>query len=264
MNIEYEADNEWDEDADDCVEDDEIEEDDFLADFGADRFVSAPAPATERDLAKQAKAEAREMKAMMMQAERDAKRNAREYKAAAKERAAEAKRAAKRAEKGEPAADDDELFSDNATPIVGKAKIVLLKKVKQYKTLFPDELKKFKIKRNPTEKDLADALTEMEVLVETSGIDGFLLDGVLQSIKLIEGASSYTTSYDIRGCADMLKGNKQFGSLMRQLFIKYNVFSAVPAEYQLLMLVSTTAYICTQKNKNRSQINAYLNEPMAA
>ena len=237
-------------------------EDDFLADMGTDRYQSAPAPATEKDAARAAKDAARELKQIMLEAQRDAKRQAREYKAAEKERAAEGKRAAKRADRGEP---DDELFSTDGSPILGRDKIVLMKKVKQYKSLFPAELKAFKVKKNPSTKDLADALAEMEVLVEVNGMDEFLMDGVLQSIKLIEGASAYTTNYDIRGCADLLKGNKQFGSLVRQLFIKYNVFSAVPAEYQLLMLVSTTAYICASKNKpsNRDAINSYLNEPVA-
>lgn len=256
VGIEYGEEGEYDEDGEGEGEDD------FLADMGTDRYQSAPAPATEKDAARAAKDAARDLKQMMLEAQRDAKRQAREYKAAEKERAAESKRAAKRADKGEP---DDELFSTDGSPILGRDKIVLMKKVKQYKSLFPAELKAFKVKKNPSTKDLADALAEMEVLVEVNGMDEFLMDGVLQSIKLIEGASAYTTNYDIRGCADLLKGNKQFHSLCKQLFIKYNVFSAVPAEYQLLMLVSTTAYICANKNKasNRDAINSYLNEPVA-
>jgi hypothetical protein len=135
-----------------------------------------------------------------------------------------------------------------------------LKKVKQYKSLFPEELKTFKIKKNPNITELSDALTEMEVLVETHSVDGFLMDSVLQCIKLIENVSSVSSNYDIRGCADLLKSNKQFNTLAKQLFIKYNVFSSVPAEYQMILLVSTTAYICTNKNKNKHQIDAYLNE----
>ena len=143
-------------------------------------------------------------------------------------------------------------------PIQGRDKILLLKKIKQYKSLFPTELKTFKIKKNPNCKDLEDALSEMEVLVETNGIDGFLMDSILQSLKMVEGASAMTQNYDIRGLSDLLKANKQFHSLCKQLFIKYNVFSAVPCEYQLLMIVTTTAYVCTQKNKNKHHINAYL------
>ena len=240
----------------------EPEEEEFLAGMGSDQYRPAPSPAALKDAEREAKAAAREMRATMLEAQRDARQRMREAKADQKERAAEAKRAAKRGAKGEPEADDG-LFSDTGSPILGKSKIILLKKVQQYKSLFPAELKAFKIKKNPSEKDLADALAEMEVLVETSGVDDFMMDGVLQSIKLVEGASSYTTSCDIRGCADLLKANKQFHSLCKQLFIKYNVFSAVPAEYQLLMLVSTTAYVCAGKNKNRAAINAYLNEPLA-
>jgi hypothetical protein len=34
----------------------------------------------------------------------------------------------------------------------------------------------------------------------------------------------------------------------------------IPDEYQLLILVSTTAYICINKNKNKDQLENYLNE----
>ena len=38
--------------------------------------------------------------------------------------------------------DDDSLFGDGATPILGKDKRVLIAKLHQYKNLFPNELKK--------------------------------------------------------------------------------------------------------------------------
>jgi hypothetical protein len=253
VGIEYDEEEEYESEGEDEGEED------FLADMGVDRYPPAAPAGSEKDAARQVKADARELKQIMLEQQRAMKRQAREDKADAKERAAESKRAAKRADKGE--AEADELFSNEGTPIMGKNKLVLLKKVQQYKTLFPAELKAFKVKKNPSEKDLADALAEMEVLVEVNGVDGFLLDGVLQSIKLVEGASSYT-QYDIRGCADLLKSNKQFHSLCKQLFVKYNVFSSVPAEYQLLLLVSTTAYICSNKNRGKAQINAYLDEPV--
>jgi hypothetical protein len=43
---------------------------------------------------------------------------------------------------------DSDLYSDEGTEIKGKDKLILLHKIKQYKTLFPDELKTFKIKPN--------------------------------------------------------------------------------------------------------------------
>ena len=41
--------------------------------------------------------------------------------------------------------DDDSLFGDDATPILGKDKRVIIAKLHQYKNLFKDDLKKFKI-----------------------------------------------------------------------------------------------------------------------
>jgi hypothetical protein len=79
---------------------------------------------------------------------------------------------------------------------------------------------------------------------------------------MVEGASSYSNRYDIRGCSDLLKSNKQFHSLCKQLYVKYKVFSKVPVEYQMIMLVSTTAYICNHKNRNKESLETYLNEPI--
>ena len=61
-------------------------------------------------------------------------------------------------------------------------KHILLKKVKQYKNLFPEELKKFKIKPNPSEQELQNYLSEMEILVELDSVDEFIMDGVIQSL----------------------------------------------------------------------------------
>lgn len=230
-------------------------DDDFLNELGNDVYQEK-SNLTVKELAKKDKADAKATKLLILEGEREMKRQIREDKKAQLEQIKFDKHQKKINGKSN---DNDSLYGD-ATPILGKDKILLLKKVKQYKSLFPEELKTFKIKKNPNITELSDALTEMEVLVETHSVDGFLMDSVLQCIKLIENVSSVSSNYDIRGCADLLKSNKQFNTLAKQLFIKYNVFSSVPAEYQMILLVSTTAYICTNKNKNKHQIDAYLNE----
>ncbi len=237
----------------------DYEEDDFLAELDNDRYVATPVR-TEKEIERARKDEVRDAKRAALEHEQDIKRQIREAKRDQREAEAEARREAKRVKKsGGDDAGDDQLFSEAGTPIQGKDKIVLLKKVKQYKSLFPAELKGFKVKKNPSTKELSEALSEMETLVETSGVDGFLMDGVFQTMKLIEGVSSCTKNYDIRGCADLLKANREFHNLCKQMFIKYGVFSSVPAEYQLLLLVSTTAYVCAAKNKNKDAMNEYLN-----
>ena len=52
----------------------------------------------------------------------------------------------------------------------------------------------------------------MEAIVETSSIDNFMTESILQSIKLIE-AGSARTKYNISGTAEMLKQNQQFQHL---------------------------------------------------
>ena len=119
-------------------------------------------------------------------------------------------------------------------------------------------MKTFKIKKNPTKQDLQASLDEMEIIVSTNSVDTFLTDGIIQSIKIIEGVSSVTQKYNVTGMAELLKANPQFHSLCKQLYIKHGTFSQIEPEYQLLFLVATTAYICRNKNANKHQLDAYL------
>ena len=157
--------------------------------------------------------------------------------------------------------DDNSLFDDKGTELLGRDKRMLLSKIQQYKSLFPEELGKFKIKKNCSAEDLKLYLTEMESIVDTSSVEQFLTDSILQCIKMTEGLSSYT-KYDITGCADLLKANKQFHTLTKQMYIKYKVFNNVPPEYSLAVLVATTAYICKNKNTKKKEIESFLNQPI--
>jgi len=157
---------------------------------------------------------------------------------------------------------DSDLYSDEGTEIKGKDKLILLHKIKQYKTLFPDELKTFKIKPSATISELKQYIDDIDVIVSTSDVDQFLTDSILQCIKLIEIPTSRTKNYNISGLSDILKANKQFHQLCKKLYLKYGCFEAVPAEYQLVILVATTAWICKNKNANKDSLEAYLNEPI--
>ena len=157
---------------------------------------------------------------------------------------------------------DNELYSDEGTCIQGKEKLLLLHKIKQYKTLFPDELKSFKIKPNCSVSDLKQYIDEIDVIVSTSDVDQFLTDSILQCIKLIEIPTSRTKNFNITGLSDMLKSNKQFHQLCKKLYLKYGCFDNVPPEYQLVLLVATTAYVCKNKNAGRNELELYLNEPI--
>ena len=157
--------------------------------------------------------------------------------------------------------DDSSLFDDQGTELIGREKRVLLSKIQQYKNLFPEELSKFKIKKNCSTSDLQLYLSEMESIVDTSSVEQFLSDSIVQCIKLTEGISTYTR-YDITGCADMLKSNKQFHTLTKQMYIKYKVFDKVPPEWQLTILIATTAWMCKTKNAKKKEIENFLNQPL--
>ena len=154
----------------------------------------------------------------------------------------------------------NDLFSNkHATEILGVGRRMLIAKIKQYKSLFPDELKGFKLKKNPSVDDLNDAITEMDAILNTSSVDNFITDGIMQSLKVVENASAHTR-YNISGLSDILKNNKQFHSLVKQLYLKYQVFSKVSFEYQLVFIITTSAYICVKQNQQRPLMEQYLNE----
>ena len=156
---------------------------------------------------------------------------------------------------------DDFLFSDKPTEILGKTKRELLNRISTFKTLFKEELKGFKIKKNATEIELNEYLEEMSVIVETGGVNQFVTDMMINSIKMVEPIST-RTKFNISGLSDMLKMNPEFNKMTKLLYLKYNVFAKVPIEYQFALLIMTTAYICIQKNKNMNQIDNILNEPV--
>ena len=68
------------------------------------------------------------------------------------------------------------------------------------------------------------------------------------------------TKFNIRGLTDLLKSNKQFNILSKQIFLKYGFYSNVGVEYQCLLIIISSLYITVNKNNNRSSIESYLNE----
>ena len=145
---------------------------------------------------------------------------------------------------------DSELYSNDAIEPQGKEKILLLHKIKQYKNLFGEELKSFKIKANCSIGELKAYIDDMDIIISTSNVDSFIADSILQSIKLLEIPTTRLKNFNLSGLSDLLKSNKEFHNLTKQLYLKYNVFQKVPPEYQLLILVSTASYICMNKNKS--------------
>ena len=234
---------------------------DFLAELDSDRFVSSEETEKEQVMIEK---NAKEQKAERLRMDRERKLQMKEQLLAEKVRLKMEKehdKADKEREKKKTTGQEEDMFSATGTPLVGKDRIVLLKKVSQYKSLFPSELKNFKVKQNASVEELNAVLTEMATLVEVGGMDEFMMSSVLSCMKLVEAPTAGTT-YDIRGCADMLKNNAEFHKLCKILFIKYQVFTKVPAEMQLLILVSTTAYMCNSKNRGKSSIDSYLNQPI--
>jgi hypothetical protein len=193
--------------------------------------------------------------------EREQRELEREFKEQIKEQTKAQKKHEIKERKVNNIMESNDLFDETGTEIIGRDRRVIINKMNQYKSLFPKELAKFKVKKGASIEELQAYLQEMSTIVECSSYDNFLSDSILQSIKLVEGGTK-ATRYDITGCADMLKANPQFNNLLKQLYVKYNVFHKIPPEIQMVLLISTTSYICINKNKNKGMINDYLNQPM--
>ena len=149
----------------------------------------------------------------------------------------------------------DELFSDKSkTPILGKNKRELIAKIKQYKLLFPEQLKSFRVKKKATEEELQKYLDEIDCILSTSKLDSFLCEAVNYAVGVIEKMSLMTKDYDLSGIQEMLKNNKEFQDLIRILSIKYNTFSQVSPELQLAIIVTSTSYICVMTNRQKKQL----------
>ena len=155
--------------------------------------------------------------------------------------------------------DQFSLFDEIPTVLIGRDRLFITKQINQYKVLFPNELSKFKVKKNANLDELNQALEECRALIEINSVDNFIMDSILGSIKMIEGFT-VDTSYDITSLSIMLKMNPEFQKLAKLLFIRYNIFNNVPIEYQMMMVITTSIYLCIQKNNHKSSMNSYLNE----
>lgn len=157
-----------------------------------------------------------------------------------------------------------DLFGAQASPILGIDRRELLIRVKEYKTLFADiaEVKAFKIKEGATVEQLQAAVDELDIIVSSSGTQQLCDNMVLSAIRMAEAASSRTPRFDITGTADMLQGNVEFHRLVKQLSIRYRVFSRLPPEYQLALMITSTAMIARNANQRRHDIEGMLNVPL--
>ena len=86
------------------------------------------------------------------------------------------------------------------------------------------------------------------------------MDSVYSSLNLIEPLTAKTKNCNITGLSNLLKSNKQFNSLTKQMLLKYGCYSNVAPEYQILLIIVSSVYITVNKNNNRSSIESYLNE----
>ena len=56
--------------------------------------------------------------------------------------------------------------------------------------------------------------------------------------------------------------NEVINQLCNKLYLKYGCFTKITTEYQLIFIISTTAYIGKKKYANKEELVSYLNEPV--
>ena len=217
----------------------------------------------EKEIKKQEKDEKRQMVRFLQDKQREEKRQIRMNKEEEMRQKKEMKNRNKTVKNEDHIEnkEDGSLYDEEGTELMGRDRIIVTKQINQYRILFPKELSKFKLKKKASLEELKNALEECRALIEINSVDVFVLDSILSCCKMIEGYT-LNSDYDISGLSVLLKSNPQFVSLSKQLFVRYHIFSNVPPEYQMMMCIISTSYLCIQKNKGRASINSYLDEPL--
>ena len=113
--------------------------------------------------------------------------------------------------------------------------------------------------KNASETQLQEHIKNIEDILDTNEIDTFIHDSIFQSIKLIEPFTT-NTRYNINGLSSMLKLNPQFMNLTNRLMLKYDLFKTTPIEYQMLMCITSCAYLTIQMNQSKPALNEFLNQ----
>lgn len=154
----------------------------------------------------------------------------------------------------------DNLFSSKPSKILGKERLELLARIRNYKQLFSDKLSKFKIKKNATKDELQEYLDEINAILETSQSDSFLNDSIFHLFQIVENVS-IRTKYNLAGFTELLKGNVEFRNLVKILSSKYASFASVSPEIQVCFIIVSLGYITISKNQELSRISSQLNQP---
>lgn len=246
---ESESDSESDS-SDDESDDEDNDADDELEQLTRTKYVSKVAQEKNMKAQKEQEKEAEKERKKM---EKEEEKQQKKLEKAQRDVEKAAEKAQKNAEKEatkKVKTEDSALFSKKGSELYGRDKLELIAKFNQFKVLFPDnkKLQALKMKKNCTVDELQQYLAECDAIIETDCVESFVTDSILQCLKMMEMVSA-RTRYNIKGLADMLRANPQFNTLARQLYFKYKVFGSAPPEAQMLLLIATSTWVCSEKNK---------------
>jgi hypothetical protein len=148
----------------------------------------------------------------------------------------------------------------------------LYHKITLYHKFFPKEVKGLKLKKDASIDELHDYIKACDATIMASDVNNFLQFQILSAIRVVERLSAIagnvklpfiraTIKCNITSTADKLQEDPEFGRLCNLLFIKYNMFSTIPPEFQLMFLILKTAMLARVENSlSEKNMREFLNQ----
>jgi hypothetical protein len=150
-----------------------------------------------------------------------------------------------------PSFRDEDIFAPRTTPLFGKERREVLQKIKEFRALFPDELKGFKCSPKASLEELKGLLEEMETVVSVGSVTKICDEAVLMAVQAMEHVTSRSHYLDISGCSQTLRSNPEFARICKVIWVKHRLLTQAPPELQLVLIVGSQALVCAQLNRKK-------------
>jgi hypothetical protein len=142
-----------------------------------------------------------------------------------------------------------------------KERVLLKRKILQYKVTFPHLLKEYEFGNldDLTPEQLENLLTEFQIVVNTSNSGFFTKTLYFESLRIGERISPIV-NLRINGLAEALHSQQAVHDTLNELSLKYQDESVTSPEARLAYLTLSTAMSLHKLNTSRDIINSELNK----
>jgi hypothetical protein len=150
----------------------------------------------------------------------------------------------------------DDLYDSNGGCELIGVNHHLIYKIKQYKLTFPEELKKIKIRQNNLTKEYLDnVLNEIDIILSCGSIENIFFSSLFSFLHFTESIVENYDYINYSGLAQNLRSNPQFLKIGKQLILKYGSVGSMPPEFQLGLIIISSAYLQIENNKLANSLN---------